>query len=120
MLAALSTNPVVGLIGLTIGAAGIGGASPNIWIFPTTLLTGAAAAAGIALINSVGSTGGFFGPTIIGWVRDATGGFSGAQLVLAGVMAVTACAILVLGRSMREMMQRPSVPLSATPREVRS
>ncbi|WP_377042825.1 MFS transporter [Roseomonas elaeocarpi] len=120
VLAALSTDPLMGLVGLTIGAAGIGGASPNIWIFPTTLLTGAAAAAGIALINSAGSTGGFFGPSIIGWVRDATGGFSGAQLVLAGVMAVTATAILILGRSMREMMQRPAAPLSATPREVRS
>jgi ACS family tartrate transporter-like MFS transporter len=108
VLAALSSDPLLGLVGLTIGAAGIGGASPNIWIFPTTLLTGAAAAAGIALINSVGSTGGFFGPSIIGWVRDATGGFSGALLVLAGVMALTACAILLLGNTMREMMRRPA------------
>jgi ACS family tartrate transporter-like MFS transporter len=122
LLAALSDSPVLGLIGLTIGAAGIGGASPNIWIFPTTLLTGAAAAAGIALINSVGSTGGFFGPSIIGWVRDATGGFSGAQLVLAAAMTVTACAILLLGNSMREMMRRPEAgAASAIPAaEVRS
>lgn len=108
-IAALTSSPLLGLVGLTIGAAGIGGASPNIWIFPTTLLTGAAAAAGIALINSVGSTGGFFGPSIIGWVRDATGGFSGALLVLAAVMALTAGAILVLGHSMRDMMRRPSI-----------
>jgi ACS family tartrate transporter-like MFS transporter len=109
LIAASTSTPVIGLIGLTIGAAGIGGASPNIWIFPTTLLTGAAAAAGIALINSVGSTGGFFGPTIIGWVRDATGAFEGALLFLAIAMAVTAGAILVLGHSMRDLLQRPTL-----------
>lgn len=107
-LAALAGSPFVSLIGLTIGAAGIGGASPNIWVFPATLLTGTAAAAGIALINSVGSTGGFFGPSIIGWVRDATGGFEGALLFLAAAMVVTAAAILLLGHSMREMMRTPS------------
>ncbi|MBY6260866.1 MFS transporter [Azospirillum sp. 412522] len=117
VLAALSSDPLIGLVGLTIGAAGIGGASPNIWIFPTTLLTGTAAAAGIALINSVGSTGGFFGPTIIGWVRDATGGFAGAQLVLAGAMALTACAILLLGHLMRDMMRGGGVPASPSTRD---
>lgn len=108
LIAALTSSPAVGLVGLTIGAAGIGGASPNIWIFPTTLLTGAAAAAGIALINSVGSTGGFFGPTMIGWVRDATGGFSGALIALATAMAITAGAILLLGHMMRDLLQRSS------------
>jgi ACS family tartrate transporter-like MFS transporter len=105
ILAAFAPSPLISLLGLTIGAAGIGGASPNIWIFPSTLLTGSAAAAGIALINSVGSTGGFFGPSIIGWVRDATGGFQGSLLFLAFAMLLTAIAILILGRSMREMMQ---------------
>jgi ACS family tartrate transporter-like MFS transporter len=104
VIAALSGSSIVGLIGLTMGAAGIGGASPNIWIFPSTLLTGTAAAAGIALINSVGSTGGFFGPSVIGWLKDATGGFEGALLCLAGAMALTAIAILILGRMMRDMM----------------
>lgn len=109
VIAAFATSPVLGVVGLTIGAAGIGGASPTIWIFPSTLLTGTAAAAGIAMINSVGSTGGFFGPTIIGWVRDATGGFQGALIFLAIVMAITAIAIFALGRSMREMI-RPQAP----------
>lgn len=104
LIAAFSSNPLIAIVGLTIGAAGIGGASPTIWTFPSTLLTGTAAAAGIALINSVGSTGGFFGPTIIGWVRDATGGFQGSLIFLAAVMAVTAGAILVLGASMKGLL----------------
>jgi ACS family tartrate transporter-like MFS transporter len=108
VLAALSHSPLLSLIGLTVGAAGIGGASPNIWVFPTTLLTGTAAAAAIALINSIGSTGGFFGPSIIGWVRDATGGFEGALLFLATAMIVTAGAILLLGHSMHAMMGAPA------------
>ena len=114
----MTSSPVVGLVGLTIGAAGIGGASPNIWIFPTTLLTGAAAAASIALINSVGSTGGFFGPTMIGWVRDATGGFSGALIVLAAAMAITAGAILLLGHMMRDLLRRSSAELTADLAEI--
>jgi ACS family tartrate transporter-like MFS transporter len=113
LLAALSSSPVLSMIGLIIGATGIGGASPNIWIFPTTLLTGAAAAAGIALINSVGSIGGFFGPSIIGWVRDATGGFAGSLIFLAGMMALTAIAILILGHSMRDLMRRSASPVSS-------
>jgi MFS transporter, ACS family, tartrate transporter len=113
-IAALTDSSLLGLIGLTIGATGIGGASPTIWIFPTTLLTGTAAAAGIALINSVGSTGGFFGPTIIGWVRDATGGFSGALLVLAAVMAATAGALVVLGYSMRDRLRRPTTAVATS------
>jgi ACS family tartrate transporter-like MFS transporter len=113
LLAALNISPLVSLIGLTIGAAGIGGASPNIWIFPTTLLTGGAAAAGIALINSVGSIGGFFGPSIIGWVRDATGGFAGSLIFLSAMMAVTALAVLILGRSMRQLMQQAAHAIRA-------
>lgn len=104
VIAAFAGNPILAVAGLTLGAAGIGGASPTIWTFPSTLLTGTAAAAGIALINSVGSTGGFFGPTIIGWVRDATGGFQGALVFLAVVMAITAVLILALGRSMRDLL----------------
>jgi ACS family tartrate transporter-like MFS transporter len=115
LMAAFASNPLVGMIDLTIGAAGIGGASPTIWIFPSTLLTGTAAAAAIALINSVGSTGGFFGPTIIGWVRDATGGFQGALIFLAVAMAVTAVAILILGYSMRDIM-RARQPGALSPR----
>ncbi|HTI01211.1 MAG TPA: MFS transporter [Acidisoma sp.] len=110
VIAAFAAGPVWGMVGLTIGAAGIGGASPNIWIFPSTLLTGAAAAAGIALINSVGSTGGFFGPAVIGWIRDATGGFSGAMLVLAAVMTITALCLIILGRAMRSTIRAHAAP----------
>ena len=43
------------------------------WAIPPILLGGTAAAAGIALINSVGNLGGFFGPSVMGWLRGVTG-----------------------------------------------
>ena len=54
------------------------------WAMPPMLLGGTAAAAGIGLINAVGNLGGFFGPSIMGTLRDVTGGYSGGLLVLAG------------------------------------
>ncbi len=112
LLAAATSSPVVGLIGLTIGSAGVGAATPNIWVFPTTLLTRSAAAAGVALINSVGSTGGFFGPAIIGWTRGLTGSFSGALVFLAVVCVVAALVALRLGGMMRHLLDAnaPSRP----------
>jgi MFS transporter, ACS family, tartrate transporter len=64
------------------------------WAMPSSLLRGTAAAAGIALINSVGNLGGFFGPYIIGLVKSSTGDFKGGLLVVAG--AITAAGILAL------------------------
>ena len=61
------------------------------WSMPTTLLSGTGAAAGIALINSLGNLGGFFGPYIIGKVRLSTGGFKGGLLVVAAAMAFAGC-----------------------------
>lgn len=121
LLAAATASPVVGLIGLTIGAAGVGAATPNIWVFPTTLLTGGAAAAGVALINSVGSTGGFFGPAVIGWIRQISVSFSGSLIFLAAVCAVTAAVALLLGRTMRTLLttSAPARPTRASPEPAR-
>jgi ACS family tartrate transporter-like MFS transporter len=66
------------------------------WSIPPIVLGGTAAAAGIALINAVGNLGGFFGPTIMGWLRDTTGGYGGGFLVLAGGLVVAAGLVLSL------------------------
>jgi ACS family tartrate transporter-like MFS transporter len=55
---------------------------------PSLFLTGAAAAAGMALINSIGNLGGYFGPMIVGWIKDSTKSFEMALYFLA------ACALL--------------------------
>ena len=105
VLAAATGNPVIGLLGLVIGTAGIGGGSPSVWVLPASLLTGTASAVALALINASGSVGGFVGPYVIGWVRDATGSFTVSLLFLAAVMAATAGVVVLLGRHMREALR---------------
>jgi MFS family permease len=59
---------VVGLIALSVACAGVVSASSSFWALPTLYLSGTAAAAGIAIINSIGNLGGQFGPAIIGFI----------------------------------------------------
>jgi ACS family tartrate transporter-like MFS transporter len=66
------------------------------WAIPPIVLGGAAAAAGIALINAVGNLGGFVGPSVMGWLRDATGGYSGGMLVLAGALLLAAALVVTI------------------------
>ena len=58
------------------------------WAMPTQFLSGTAAAAGIALINSCGNIGGFVGPNIVGLVKEATQSFEGGLLALAGTLSI--------------------------------
>lgn len=65
-LTAWNPSPGVALLGLCLAQTGMMSMLPVFWTLPTAFLTGAAAAGGIALINSVANIGGFFGPTILG------------------------------------------------------
>jgi MFS transporter, ACS family, tartrate transporter len=80
-------SPLLGLFALSLAAIGIWGTLGAFWAMPTTFLHGAAAAAGIALINSVGNVGGFVGPYALGWLREATGDFRSGILLLAAGLA---------------------------------
>jgi ACS family tartrate transporter-like MFS transporter len=64
-------------------------------------LSGAAAAGGIALINSTGNLGGFIGPYMVGWIKDQTGGFAGGLTALAVLMGLNILLILVVAQAMR-------------------
>jgi nitrate/nitrite transporter NarK len=66
------------------------------WAIPPIFLGGTGAAAGIALINSLGNLGGWFGPSMIGWLRDVTGGYSGGLLALAAVLVAEALVVISL------------------------
>ena len=121
VLAAATGSPVIGLLGLVIGTAGIGGGSPSVWVIPAALLTGTASAAGLALINASGSVGGFIGPFVIGWVRDATGSFSVSLLFLGAVMVAAAAVGIILGRRMRDVLSSARFrALSASSQEIKS
>jgi ACS family tartrate transporter-like MFS transporter len=76
------------LVGIIVAAIGFYGTKGPFWSMPTMFLTGPAAAAGIAWINSIGNLGGFFGPTIVGWAKQLTGSFAG------GLYALSLCALV--------------------------
>jgi MFS family permease len=88
MLAFLGDNPVLALIALSLVAGGALSWLTIYWSFPTSFLTGAAAAGGIAMINSVANLGGYFGPDLIGSIRQATGGDSTAAFLTLAAMAL--------------------------------
>ena len=77
------------LVGLSIAAFGFYGSKGPFWAMPPMFMTGTAAAASIAWINSIGNLGGFFGPWYVGVIKDATGSFAGGLygLALMGLIA---------------------------------
>jgi MFS transporter, ACS family, tartrate transporter len=89
-------NPVLKMIALSIAGFGIFGCLPVIWTLPAAFLSGAAAACGIAAVNSLGNLAGFFGPYAMGWIKDSTGGFGAGLLCLAGAGLVGVAAVLLL------------------------
>ncbi|HQZ15499.1 MAG TPA: MFS transporter [Vicinamibacteria bacterium] len=107
LVSATATDPYVSLIALTCGAVGIYAALPVFWTLPTVMLSGTAAAGGIALINSVGNLGGYLGPYAVGWLKDWTGGYAAGLFVLSGAML--GAGLLVL------LIPRRSPPVGATP-----
>jgi ACS family tartrate transporter-like MFS transporter len=92
-------TPVPGMIALTIAAMGDLCTRGPFWALPSRFLSGSALAAGIALINTAGSLGGFVGPTMVGYVREATGGFAGGLLFLAALLVLAGLGTLVLRRT---------------------
>jgi len=78
------------VVGMSIAAMGLYGSKGPFWSMPSMIVTGTAAASGIAWINSVGNLGGFFGPTIVGWFRTFTGSFAGGLYVLAAFALMSA------------------------------
>jgi ACS family tartrate transporter-like MFS transporter len=91
--------PLLALVALSIAAAGDYCTRGPFWALPGKFLAGTASAAGIALINSMGAAGGFFGPLTVGWLKDRTGGFLAPMLVLSGVLVVGAILTMALRRS---------------------
>jgi MFS family permease len=84
---------IVALAGLTAVVVGTNTARAVLWTIPPRFLSGAAAAGGLALINSVGTVGGVVGPSIMGELRELTGSFDAGRLVLAGFLFVSAALI---------------------------
>ena len=81
-------STVMAVCGLTIGTMGVLSVVSQFWNLPPALLGGVAAAAGIALVNSVGNLAGFVSPYMLGWIKQNTGTTSIGLYVLAASMIV--------------------------------
>jgi ACS family tartrate transporter-like MFS transporter len=94
LAASASSAPMV-IAGLVLAAVGGYGALPSFWALPTSFLGGTAAAAGIALANSIGNLGGFAGPYLLGYVRSTTSGYAVGLGILAAAAFVAALVALM-------------------------
>ena len=97
VIAAYSGRPVLVIAGMSLGMLGAQSMVGPFWAMATSRLSGTAAAASIAVINSVGNLGGYFGPYIIGWARSDEGSFRGGLLAVGVVLAMSAGLALVVG-----------------------
>jgi MFS transporter, ACS family, tartrate transporter len=82
----LVDDPVGKMLLLTLAGFGIFGVLPVFWTLPTNFLAGAAAASGIAAVNSLGNLSGFFGPYAMGKIKDSTGSYTIGLLAIACVV----------------------------------
>jgi len=80
----------VSVVWIALAVIGVNGARAIFWTIPPRFLTGMAAAGGLAFINSIGTSGGFVGPYIMGWLADETGSFSAGLLAMSGFLVLAA------------------------------
>ena len=98
--AGMATSTIAEILMLSVALASFSMMGP-FWAISTSILGGTAAAAGIAIINSVGNLGGFVGPYVIGWIKEMTGGFRGGLFVVGVFMVLSGIMALVVGREMK-------------------
>ncbi len=98
-----STHTAIGVIcALVVVNVGISAAKAPLWAMASTFMSGAGAAVGIAMINSIGNLGGFIGPYMIGWIKGKTGSYTGGLYVVGATLALSAVLTLLLSRKTSE------------------
>jgi ACS family tartrate transporter-like MFS transporter len=108
--AALVPSLPVALAGFCVAAIGLMASVPMFWSLSTSRLTGKAAGSAIAIVNSMGAVGGFTGPYIMGWLRDATHTYTAGLWAIAACLALGAVLVLVDARPPRTAILTPSEP----------
>jgi MFS family permease len=97
-----SEHTVVLMVALILGIMGVQSFGPLFWPIPSAILSGFAAAGGVALINSMGNTSGLVAPWVFGLIKDATGGSDHvALLVISAAPLISAVVLMVLGHDRR-------------------
>jgi ACS family tartrate transporter-like MFS transporter len=105
LLAAFAPSSLIAIAGFAVAACGILAAMPVFWSASTVRLAGPMVAAHIAVINSIGNLGGFFGPVAMGWLRQATHSY------VAGLASMAVC--LACGAMVTALLLKPSSTMIA-------
>lgn len=109
-------SPLAIMVGVTVVAIGMYCCIPVFWQVPPMFLTGAAAAAGIGVINSIGNLAGFFAPFSMGYLKDVTGSHQVGMLIGGSFMIAAALTMLVIRAKLRE--SQPAAGPMETARQV--
>jgi MFS family permease len=116
-LALYMQSPAATVAVITVTACAIFSALPNFWAVPGRFLSGAAAAAGIALINTVGNFAGFAAPFITGAVKDMTGSYHAPMLIVGGFMLLSSVAMWSFSRGTRDESRPVEPAVALEPRQ---
>jgi MFS family permease len=100
--AVLFSSFVISFIGVCVATIGIAAARGIFWSIPPRFLAGLGSAGGLAFINTIGALGGFFGPAVMGWLKDVTGSFNAGLLIMAGLIALSAVLTLLLRITLKQ------------------
>jgi len=111
-LALQSGSPALTVAIITVTACCIFSALPVFWTVPTQFLSGMAAAAGIALINTFGNIAGFAAPYVTGWLKDGTGNYQTSMFLVGALMVLSGVLMLVLVKMGRVTTAEGSEQLS--------
>ncbi|MFJ5222947.1 MFS transporter [Streptomyces sp. NPDC088400] len=111
-LALYMNSPAATIAVITVTACAVFAALPVFWSIPSRFLTGAVAAAGIALINTVGNIAGFAAGYVTGWLKDFSGSYTLSMFVVGGFMILSAVLMIALSR------RRPADPTEQPLHEV--
>ncbi|MBV8774561.1 MAG: MFS transporter [Deltaproteobacteria bacterium] len=95
------------LVTISIAAAGVSSTAGPFWTLPSEFLDGAAAAGGIALINSIGNLAGFVGPSVVGLIRQLTHSFAGGLGAMAAAVLIAGIIALALPHQRRLLQVKP-------------
>jgi ACS family tartrate transporter-like MFS transporter len=112
LLAGLLSQSLLAVAAMSMATLGLYGCRPTFWPMPSLFLTSTAAAAGLALINSIGNIGGYVGPFVVGWIKDSSGSFEVGLLFLSGCAFMSA---LITWRAVRATTPPPEMPPTQRP-----
>ena len=99
VVASIASNPWLAMAALCVAATGLWVSNTVFWTLPASILSGTTAAAGIAFINAFGNLGGFVGPYLTGWIREATHSYVWALAMLGGFLALSGIIVLIVART---------------------